>query len=292
MGFNFGAKVGEIIQGNLARGAGGKFVNAQDMRVAMDFALVRRLRAANKAAKARKAGKGKKKKGGGKGGGGSSKQTPAEKRKDLLRNAEFKATGMTAAEVNALASFMEGNQISPAMQQTLAGRGLMEFGNDGAARMSTLGARFMRAANRGDERAALDAFSKARDKIAEQQAQLDADEQAQADIDNQLSELEIMAAEAIELGDRSEAGTLRARRQRLSAQAEAVQEKANKLRRKMGLELIFKAYLAKHGITELLNKACPFCSGGNVAVYKDHGGAAVCPDCQMTFDPVFHFEGA
>ena len=216
-GFNFGAKVGGIIAGALARGEGGKFINASELgalqqdlidrimeriKEEMDYpkpeptkpTRERKPRASGKKSKPSRKRKAKKVK--------QKRDKAAEQAANRARVA-----GVTGININALGTFRAGGALTPQDQQAFLQMGLIELDPDGFPRMTGPGSSLIRAANRGDERAALDARSKAKEKVTRKREKMgDKDRQIeeaqnkanqlQADLSRFRAELGVITTEA------------------------------------------------------------------------------------------------
>ncbi|HXV41902.1 MAG TPA: hypothetical protein VEC96_02470, partial [Anaerolineae bacterium] len=189
MSFNFGARVGDIIKGNLARGVGGRFVNAAELeaqeeqiknqvtlrlsrarkglstgssleaaiaRIQARFAEIDALRAqANRRGKA----PAKPKAAGGGSKGASEKRQ--ENREKFIKMPPAELNGVNA---KAFLDFADGGDLGPDEAKKLAGKGLVEFGDDGKPRLTSTGRGLLAAMNAGDRRRVQDALSRGQDK--------------------------------------------------------------------------------------------------------------------------------
>jgi hypothetical protein len=139
---NFGARGGQVITGNLARGADGKFVRA-DGSVASGTEVVSALTARPK-----------------KGGAGKGKLNSAAQAKIGEK------AGIDSEDFVALEKLSKGTSPSESDAQRLVNLGLAERGKDGTLRMASNARALLRATQAGDVQAAKDALSKGRDKAA------------------------------------------------------------------------------------------------------------------------------
>lgn len=153
----YDARAGQVIAGNLARGGDGKFTRA-DGSAASGREVINALT---------------KKPKGGKGGG--------KRASDAQQDATAQKIGLQAGDAKALANFGKGGQMDDATAARLEKAGMVERGANGDLRFTGAGRSATRALQRGDERGASDAASRARDaqsKREERQAKRD---QAAAD---------------------------------------------------------------------------------------------------------------
>lgn len=128
-GFNFGAKVGEVIRGNLARGAGGQFVNANQMRSSMLSKLLDRLR--NRRGDRL----------------GAAEQKRLENRGSVADKLGDALPG-GADTLDGLSSIRSGD--APENAGALISRGLAARNADGTVSMTSRGRALLGAANSGD----------------------------------------------------------------------------------------------------------------------------------------------
>ena len=322
-GFNFGARMGEVIGGNLARGAGGRFVSADQIRGGMLAALLERLRGKREGGElsaaeqkrlenrqkvlnalanqvgdrlpvgalddlaAMRSGdtpdnidalverglakrnadgtttmtsRGRmlmnaansgdvdraltalqpppKKRGGG--GGKTAEQREQERLAEIAENRQATINVLDEAladDFNALGTFFDGGDLDTATGERLAQAGLVEYDDEGQPRMTAAGRRAMRAASRGDTRAALDAVSEARERVEQQEQReterLDRIQAAIDGIDDQIEAIEQQFADLDAAGatmEDADAVRLNARlaqlRQRRQEQVEKLEAKA------------------------------------------------------------------
>lgn len=133
--FNYGVSAGEIIGGQLARGVGGRFINAAELRSAMQQTLLARMgrvaqpSANNRAATAR-----------------------AKNRAELSEQ--------LGVDLEALAGMINGTTPSDKLQ-ALVQKGLAEANPDGSITMTAAGRTLLAAVNKGDLDAARAALAKA-----------------------------------------------------------------------------------------------------------------------------------
>jgi len=307
-GFNFGARMGEVIGGNLARGAGGRFVSADQIRSGMLSALLERLRGKreggdlsaaeqkrlenrqavidklsgrlaagtisglaslrngdtpdnvsllvgrgfakrnpdgtiNMTARGRKlmnaanagdvdrateALQAKPARGGGGGGGKTDEQREQERLQEIADNRSKVANTLDedlAADFDALGAFFDGADIDTATGERLAQAGLIEYDPEGQPRLTAAGRRAMRAASRGDTRAAQDAISVARERAAKI-------EDAITGLDDQIEAIEMQFADLDAIGATMDPDDAERLRERLAQLRERREEQASKLRAK------------------------------------------------------------
>ena len=126
--FNYGAGVGEIIAGKLARGAGGQFINVEELKAQIRAGIMARLQ----------------------GGGNAQGLTKAELKR--LQNREGVAEMLPGAadSIDALALLRGGEQPNAESAQELVDRGLATIGEDGTVISTPKGRSLIRAANSGD----------------------------------------------------------------------------------------------------------------------------------------------
>jgi len=125
-GFNWGARVGDIIGGQLARGAGGKFVNASDMQLQILRGLISRLRSRR----------------------GASGRTTAAGRRASNRTLVAGKVGLSPEMVQDLADLRSGEGEVNA--DALVSKGLAQRNPDGSVTMTSSGRSLLAAANAGD----------------------------------------------------------------------------------------------------------------------------------------------
>lgn len=190
---DFSASFG-IIEGSLARGAGGRFVNAADLEaqrtaiVQAIFAAARATVAGGAAPKSSRTGKRSAKK--------SKEKTDREKSAALAKKrAEVSAAlaesgDLSQAEFDALNAFRNGDAIDPATVDSLAQKGLLEYGTDGTPRTTVHGRGIITAANRGDVRSAKDRASNGRDRAAKTMEQAASKREQAASLQTQANDLE------------------------------------------------------------------------------------------------------
>ena len=176
---DYGARAGQKIVGNLARGSDGKFTRADGSaasgREVRDALTARPKKASSKRAAA----------------------TPEQ------QAAAFERAGI-GGDAQALRSFAKGNAPDGAAADRLIAAGLAERGRDGALRMTSAGRGVVRAGERGDVQAAADAASRGRDAVAKR------DERAAAKVTRDQARAEAQAQRAAER-DRRRAETERRR---------------------------------------------------------------------------------
>lgn len=177
---NYGARAGQTIAGNLARGGDGKFTRA-DGSAASGRDVINALTARPK-----------------KSGGSKRAAVSAEQ-----QAAAFERAGV-GSDAQALRDFAAGTAPSGEAADRLVGAGLAERGRDGQLRMTSAGRGVVRAAKRGDAQAAADAASRGRDAVAKR------GERAQAKVDRETARAQAQAARQAER-DRRRAETERRR---------------------------------------------------------------------------------
>jgi hypothetical protein len=145
-GFDFGVSVGEIIGGRLARGAGGQFINVQDMMEQIRAGMISRMGSAEQ--------------------GGIMKNSATAK-KAANRAALAEKLGIDPALLDGLADMKTGD-ASPEIEARLAEAGLAEVNEDGSITMTGPGRSMLAAGNSGDvdkgEKARADAAKKKQEK--------------------------------------------------------------------------------------------------------------------------------
>ncbi len=142
--FNFGAKVGQVISGQLARGAGGRFMSKSELsaqRSEMLSDLLGRLRSKR-------------------GSGGGRKGSAAGKREGNRETVAEKA-GIEPGTLDAMAAMRKGDAVGPEVLAALEAKGLAETNPDGSVTMTTAGRSLLSAANGGDVDKAKKALAKA-----------------------------------------------------------------------------------------------------------------------------------
>lgn len=307
-GFNFGARAGEVIGGNLARGAGGRFISADQVRSGMLSALLARLRgkreggelsAAEKkrlanrqkvvAALGDQVGAGtiddlsslrngdvpdnvdalverglaqhnadgtvtmtsrgrqlmnaansgdvdraisalqpppaKKPRASG-GGGKTAEQREQERLREIAANRRKvgDALGDLAEDFGALGAFYDGADLGPDVGARLALGGMIEYDDEGQARLTTAGRQAMAGANRGDTRAAQDAVSLAQERAQKRQDAIEG-------LGEQIDAIETQIAEAEAAGVAIEAEDL----ERLQARMAQLRERRAEHERRLGM---------------------------------------------------------
>lgn len=148
--FNFGARVGEVIRGQLARGRGGRFVNAAQLeagRLEMIRGILGKLRARI----------GKKR-----GAGGAAAAKKAENR--AKAEAKLQERGMPKGTTDALDKIREGDAPDAKTAQALEDRGLAKRLPDGTLSMTPEGRSVLAGANSGDIDKINSALAKAEEK--------------------------------------------------------------------------------------------------------------------------------
>lgn len=197
---NYGARAGQAIVGNLARGNDGKFTRADG-----SAASGREVRDAL-TARPKKA--------------GGSKRAAASPEQQA---AAFERAGV-GGDAQALRGFAKGAAPDGAAADRLIASGLAERGRDGTLRMTSAGRGVVRAAERGDVQAAADAASRGRDavgkreeraaaKVSRDQARAEAQAQRAAERERRRAETERRRGEAQGKRDATE-------RQRIGDRAE------------------------------------------------------------------------
>ena len=176
---NYGARAGQTIAGNLARGGDGKFTRA-DGSAASGRDVINALTARPKKS-------------------GSKRATVSAEQ----QAAAFERAGV-GSDAQALRDFAAGTAPSGEAADRLVSAGLAERGRDGQLRMTSAGRGVVRAAKRGDAQAAADAASRGRDAVAKR------GERAQAKVDRETARAQAQAARQAER-DRRRAETERRR---------------------------------------------------------------------------------
>jgi len=136
-GFDFSVPVGEVITGELARGAGGRFVNVAQLKEQLRAGMLARRARAGEAAE--------------------SKPSAAAAAKAANTAAVAEALGMPPGSLDALTVLRSGGDAGDVSD--LVGRGFVKLGMDGQPIMTTLGRSMLSAGNSGDvdkARAAID----------------------------------------------------------------------------------------------------------------------------------------
>jgi len=166
-GYNWTALVGQVIKGNLIRGAGGKFANKSELAKIQDK-IKQRIMAILKKAMERKA-KAEKKKAdaAARAAAKKSKVAARKKAKGDAKKAKDKNTQknqqdtfkrlaesgqISIDELNALASIRNGGEIDPKVSRSLAQKGLVEIGEDGKVTATSKARTLLNAANKEDSR--------------------------------------------------------------------------------------------------------------------------------------------
>jgi len=139
---NYGAKVGQTIQGALSRGQGGKFTRG-DGSAASGREVIDALTGRGK-----KGGKGKK------------------KVSDADQAATGEKAGIDSEDLAAVRALSKAGAVSEGDAARLVNLGLAERGKDGTLRMASNARSLLRAVQGGDVQAAKDALSKGRDKAS------------------------------------------------------------------------------------------------------------------------------
>jgi hypothetical protein len=135
--FNWGVGAGGVISGQLARGAGGRFVNAADMMASLQAAMLARLE-----------------------GRGIDAVNSASALRELNRQKVAEALGVDVSTMGALAGMRSG-ATTPEAQQALVKQGYASVNPDGSISTNNAGAALLRAASSGDLDAAKQAKAKA-----------------------------------------------------------------------------------------------------------------------------------
>lgn len=236
---NYGARAGQVIRGNLARGTGGQFTRAGAAPVERG-GLRDRLAAAEDNPK-----KGKPKKSQEERDAESQQRRQARQQKNRDKVAKGLAGQLAPEATEALLAFADGETLDGETLQMMRENGLAQQDAQGGFRLSPAGRSFVRAANSGDVRGASDALSKAADRIAAEEDRRRDDEereqkrqQAQSDRFNKRQQQEL---------------SRQARRQRLQ------DERAARLRERERLRQERERLRAERKKTTL-------------AVYKTHSG--------------------
>jgi hypothetical protein len=185
-GFDFSVPVGEVITGRLARGAGGRFVNVEQLKAQIKAGLLARRAAAGEAA--------------------GSKPSAAAAAKAANCAALCEALGLPSGSLDALTALRSGGDAGDVSD--LVERGFVKLGMDGQPIMTTLGRSILSAGNSGDvdkARAAIDKDAESA-ALAEQEERESQAEQASSDAETAAQEAEEerqreaeAAAQALEL---------------------------------------------------------------------------------------------
>jgi len=136
-GFDYSVPVGEVIVGELARGAGGRFVNVAQLKEQLRAGILARRAAAGEAA--------------------DSKPSAAASAKAANTAAVAEALGMPPGSLDGLTALRSGGDAGDVSD--LVARGFVKLGMDGQPIMTTLGRSMLSAGNSGDvdkARAAID----------------------------------------------------------------------------------------------------------------------------------------
>ncbi len=134
--FDYGVNAGNIISGQLARGVGGRFINAAELKAQMQQMMLSRMR---------------------KGVGQEARNSASDKR-ESNRSKISEALGI---DLNSLAG-MIGGETSLEDEQAFVERGLAEINPDGSISMTPAGRKVLSAANSGDVDAVESALAKAK----------------------------------------------------------------------------------------------------------------------------------
>jgi hypothetical protein len=244
MSFNFSASVGEIIKGKLARGAGGRFVSAEELQAQQQGIInqiIARLQAtaisAPPSAGGKRASRAKTKK--------KQKKSDSKKKKtrDNLAKVKNKAN---INNFDALIKFRDGEDIDKEKMMSLVEQGFTEFDTDGNPVMTSAGRSFARAAKRGDIRTAKDATSKAKertkkvaDSIAEKEKSVG---NIEASIADAIKEAENAEAEASQtrgliekIRKQQQAFRKRQQAEKMKERLEKTKESISRLQQRIGL---------------------------------------------------------
>ena len=252
--WNFGAKVGQVIQGNLIRGAGGKFANSRELatlkkKIAM--MIMRRLRdkAKKEAEKAKKQAQRRAETAARRAAAKKSKAASRKKSKDAAKKEHdkekkkerekvfadlIKEIGgeLTIDDLHALQDARDGLEIDPAIALRLAKAGLIEFGEDGSVLLSSRskGRALLNAANRSDLGEALEQIEIAKNNMIKIKDRIKDKEDSIKEVRNGIArigkDLEIDQAE-FDLLNKKLAG------EKDSIKKEALQIRINRLANKM-----------------------------------------------------------
>lgn len=234
MGFNFAASVGEVIRGQLGRGTGGQFINVADLQAQVSreaFLRLRRERLQQKLIASR-----------------LPKKAKRAQKKAVMRAksfAEMASRGvMERGDLDALASFRDGNDISQDALNRFAEKGLVEFDAEGKPRMTSAGRGFMRAAERGDIRMALDRLSKAKEQVAKKKERAEKKRRRARELRDDNSKLQSQIRELESEGaDRARIERLRERIRRNLNRSGELEIDAGELDRLLGIAKSLDVYL-------------------------------------------------
>lgn len=156
---NYGARAGETIAGNLARGGDGKFTsagNANAKPVAKPTST--RSQRTRKPARTKKT--------------EAQRQAEKQAKRNTGRSTVFDAVkrqgGLEEDSFYALMDFADGKDFESDLVSGLASSGLVELDREGKPRLSSAGRNFIARANAGDTRGAKDALSRGKDRVAAQ----------------------------------------------------------------------------------------------------------------------------
>lgn len=242
--FDFGARVGQRIRGSLFRGAGGKFASEGELNAVKNEILrrlIERLRAKRAGgAGGKKRGAAKKKP---KGGGGGKPKPSAEelarkkregekRRRAEVLDTAAKSFEVDAADLEALAQFIDGAELDPSTAQRMAQSGLVRFDADGRVFATTEGKAFIRAANKGETRQATEAMSRGVERVRKVQGRIEDRRERAGKAQVRATELDARAdeltAEADKLLENAEATEDPSAADRLRERAEKKREQAAK----------------------------------------------------------------
>lgn len=137
--FNFSVPVGEVIKGQLARGAGGRFVNVEELKAQLRGEISNRLRSRS---------------------GGSSREGAATRKRENNREQVASKLGIGTDTVETLKNMREGTEAD---SSSLLGSGLVEQNPNGSITMTSAGRSLLAAANSGDVDKAKSALAKAKE---------------------------------------------------------------------------------------------------------------------------------
>jgi hypothetical protein len=132
-------------------------------------------------------------------------------------------------DLDALYAFDEGEDISDESANRLASDGLAEFDDQGNLRLTSAGRSFMAAANRGDQRDAVDALSRARDRVAQARELANRDREKAAEINQTIAEVEEHIARLDPRANKLRIAMLNVRLRRLRARRDKIESRARRI---------------------------------------------------------------
>ncbi len=159
------ARAGEVIQGNLARGADGRFTSAGNASATPPKTTTRINYNTRRLGKGKKP-KGRKAKGGKKAAVKKTpvKKTPEQNRADVIQQMMDQDIGVSKTGADALDALSKGGSIPEATAKSLIAMGLAEAGRDGKVRLTASGRAANSAISSGNLSKAVEAIGKGADK--------------------------------------------------------------------------------------------------------------------------------